>query len=143
MYKAPQFICEAKKKGRLEALQEAKKLKIALGHRVVELRESGGKRVVIATNMEGQNVMLEVDHIVFCCGFVINSEILSIFKNLALDIDENLIKVDVNTMRTSIENCYAVGDVVAYANRKRAIVSCFFEADRAVQMIKNAVMQVL
>ena len=61
---------------------------------------------------------------------------------LGLEIENNLIKVDVNTMETSIENCYAAGDVVTYLNKKKNIVPCFFEADRAIRTIKNNMIKV-
>lgn len=81
-----------------------------------------------------------VDYIIFCYGFAPNVGDNMGLLDMGLEVENNLIKVDVNTMSTSIENCYAIGDVVSYPNKKKNIVPCFFEADRSVRTIKSKMM---
>ncbi|MDR1333371.1 MAG: NAD(P)/FAD-dependent oxidoreductase [Holosporales bacterium] len=87
--------------------------------------------------MRSNESKLKVDHIIFCYGFVARCHKLTWLHALAPDIKDGMIAVDVNTMETSVKNCYAIGDVVIYANKSKNIVPCFFEADRAVRMIKS------
>jgi thioredoxin reductase (NADPH) len=138
MHKKPKLVCEAAKIAQIERLQQSSKLSIALNYQIVEIREADSKRLIVARNAEEMDITIEVDHVVFCCGFVVNNGMLAMFRNLGLEIEDNLIKIDINTMATSVKNCYAVGDVVTYANKKKSIVPCLFEADRAVRIIRNA-----
>jgi thioredoxin reductase (NADPH) len=132
MHKKPKLRCEAAKLSRIKELQKSGRLTVALEHKVLEVVENSGKRTVIAND-----VVFEVDHIVFCCGFVVSNRMLSMFDGLGLETESNLIKIDINTMLTSVRNCYAVGDVITYTDKKKNVISCLFEADRVVRMIKS------
>ena len=56
---------------------------------------------------------------------------LLISANELLNLNKHNIEVDAATMRTSIEGIYAVGDIGAYKNKLKLILSGFAEAATA------------
>lgn len=132
------FTCEKSKLKDIEKLQNSGKLDLILENNITELKEQNGERIVITKDKDSQEHVLKTDYVVFCYGFLPSSHscILGL-ENLGLQKESNLIKVDINTMETSIKGCYAAGDNVTYINKKKNIVPCFFEADRAVRSIKK------
>jgi thioredoxin reductase (NADPH) len=138
IHRRAKFSCEESKLKDIQKLEESGKLKLMMEHNVSELKEGNEKRIVIIKDQSSNEVFLEVDHIIFCYGFTASCNTMFGLENLGLEIENYLIKVDINTMETSIKNCYAAGDVVTYANKKKNILPCFFEADRAVRIIKES-----
>lgn len=138
IHRRNQFTCEESKLKDIRKLSSSGKLKIVLENNIVELKEDS-KRFVITKGKDSQLHIFETDYIVFCFGFLPNchSTIFELEK-LGLEKENNLIKVDINTMETAIKGCYAAGDNIIYPNKKKNIVPCFFEADRAVRSIKQS-----
>jgi thioredoxin reductase (NADPH) len=136
IHRRSQFACEESKLKAIKELEKSGKLKILLEHNISGLKEKYKIRTVIAKTQDSKEVILNIDHIIFCYGFIPSCGNMFGLKELGLEMQNNLINVDINTMETSIENCYAAGDVVAYPNKKKNIVPCFFEADRIIRMIK-------
>lgn len=141
IHRRSKFTCEPIKLNNIASLEKSGKINLVLEHNVFELKEENGKKIVKAKDKESKDKNFETDHIIFCYGFAASSCSLFGLKNFGLKMENNLINVDINTMETSIENCYAAGDVVNYKNKKKNIVPCFFEADRAVRTIKNKLSQ--
>lgn len=106
-------------------LSELSKIELQLEQNIQELQF---KKVI--TDKE----IFEVDFIVFCYGFIPDNTLLN---NLDVELEQNLIKISLNTMRTSLRHCYAAGDVVKYSGKKKDILSCCFEAKRAIQSIND------
>ncbi|MBR1479987.1 MAG: NAD(P)/FAD-dependent oxidoreductase [Alphaproteobacteria bacterium] len=141
VHRREQFTCERSKLGDIERLAQSGKLKLVLGHNISKLLEEEGRRSVKTVDADGAMHSFETDYTVFCYGYVASASSLFGLKELGVQIENNLIKVDINTMETSLENCYAAGDIVTYQNKKKNVVPCFFEADRMVRSIKNKMMQ--
>jgi thioredoxin reductase (NADPH) len=134
-----EFTCESSKLDRLRAA--GTRVNTILNHKIIELKEIDGTRKVTVISSDQKEpsdaVEIEVDHIVFCYGFTSKRCTFFGLEEIGLQVENFLIKVDLDTMCTSIKNCYAAGDVIAYCNKKNNIVSCFFEADRCVRAIKR------
>jgi thioredoxin reductase (NADPH) len=134
IHRRKEFTCEPLK---LKKLHEVA-VDVILNHNVVELKETGALRIAIIKDAESEKLRkLTVDHIVFCCGFSARPCQIAGLEELGLRADNFLIDVNFETMETSINNCYAVGDVITYPGKKKNIITCFFEADRCVRAIKN------
>jgi len=138
IHRRNQFTCEQVKLKDIEKLENSGKLTLILEHNIIELKEENGKRLVITKDKNSEKHIFYTDYIVFCYGFLQNCQ-STIFglENIGLEKENNLIKVDINTMETSVKGCYAAGDNVSYINKKKNIIPCFFEADRAVRSIKR------
>jgi thioredoxin reductase (NADPH) len=141
IHRRAKFTCEEVKLKYIKELEKTGKLKLAMEHNVSELKEQNGKRTVVARDLNSNNfneTSFDVDHIVFFYGFSLSGNSMFGLEDIGLETENDLVKVDINTMETSIKNCYGIGDVVTYTNKKKNILSCFFEADRAVRMIKKS-----
>lgn len=104
------------------------KVNLKLNQNIVEIK----KNLIITDKEE-----IQTNNIIFCYGFTYNNILLKQLANFGLDLDNNLIKIDLNLMETSLKSCYAVGDVVKYPMKKKNIISCCFEAERVVRAILN------
>ena len=131
------FSCEQHKIATLDRLAKIGKIKLELGQRIYKLKEENEIRSVYTRDNNQYEHEYKTDYIVFCYGFVACPG--DLIADLGLQTEKNLIKVNLETMDTSVRNCYAVGDAITYACKKKNIVPCFFEADRAVRAIKNDV----
>lgn len=138
IHRRNKFTCEQSKLKDIERLTNSGKLTLILEHNIVYLKEKNKERLVITKDKESKEHSFSTDYIVFCYGFLPNCQ-NSIFglENIGLQKENNLIKVDINTMETTVKGCYAAGDIVSYINKKKNIVPCFFEADRVVRSIKK------
>ncbi|MDR1365284.1 MAG: NAD(P)/FAD-dependent oxidoreductase [Holosporales bacterium] len=139
VHRRNELTCDSSKLKQLAAANEAGKLRLVLQSSIAKLVETEHTRSVFVKNAACNEICLNADHIVFCYGFVVQCSSLSWISNLNIDIRNGLISTDVNTMESSVRNCYAIGDIVMYAGKNKNIVSCCFEADRAVRMIKSKV----
>ena len=136
------FTCEPVKLNDIDVLEKSGKIKLILEHNISELKEENGKRTIKTIDKDSKETVFETDHIIFCYGFAASAGSLFGLENFGLKTDNNLLNVDIDTMETSVKNCYAAGDVVTYTNKKKSVVPCFFEADRLVRSIKNRMSRV-
>lgn len=132
LHRRNRLTCEDFKLEILQKFVDSGKLEIKLETKITAISEEGPNRFV-QTKLQTYSI----DHIVFCYGFSASSGIINGLEELGVKLNMNAIHVDVNTMQTAVQNCYAIGDAVQYPNKKKNIVPCFFEADRAVRMIKE------
>ncbi len=135
IHRRANFACESNKIDKLQMLVDAGKIKLAMEQNIQKLSEENGNRIVYTKNGSQNEQKYRTDHIVFCYGFVVSLGTLA--TDLGLETEKNLIKVNIDNMETSAKGCYAIGDVVTYTNKKKNIIPCFFEADRAVRAIKS------
>ncbi|MDR2666695.1 MAG: NAD(P)/FAD-dependent oxidoreductase [Holosporales bacterium] len=135
LHRRDKFTCEESKLKDLDNLHKNGKLQLLLEHSVSGIEKGN----VITVDKNSKKIVLCADHLVFCHGFLTSCGSVFGLQEQGLKMEGGLVEVDINTMKTSLKNCYAIGDVVLYPNKKRNIVSCFFEADRAVRMIKNEI----
>jgi thioredoxin reductase (NADPH) len=77
------------------------------------------------------------DYIVFCYGFRVETGTIDGLSDFGVCFDGGLISVDISTMQTGSDRIFAIGDAITYVNKKKNLVSCFFEADKAVRTIKS------
>ena len=116
IHRRNKLTCENCKLCELERFVDQEKLDILLGQQILELSDENSKRFVMTDKDK-----FFVDHIVFCYGFMPSERIIHGLKELGLKTVNGLIETNVDTMETSIENCYAAGDVVQYPNKKKNI----------------------
>ncbi len=135
IHRRSQFTCESSKLDRVHELEQSGKIKLILEQNITELNEHTGKRIVKTVDKNSNEHEYRIDHIVFCYGFT--ASLGSLANDFGIETEKDLLTVDINTMETSIPNCYAAGDIVTYANKKKNVVPCLFEADRAVRSIKT------
>jgi thioredoxin reductase (NADPH) len=143
IHRRDRFTCETSKLDIVRELENSGKLNLSLEHNVSELIEEGEKRKVVIKDKNQILTFIETDHVVFCLGFIVNCSSLLGLKKLGLKIENDLVKVNVDTMKTSVDGFYSAGDVVTYPNKKKGIVQCFFEADRAIRSIKSEILGVV
>lgn len=104
------------------------KVDLKLNQNILEIR----KNIIITDKEE-----IQTDNIIFCYGFTYSNNLLKELSNFGLILENNLVKVNLISMETSLKSCYAVGDVVKYPLKKKNIISCCFEAERVVKAILN------
>ena len=127
------FSCDEHKISILSNLSE--KINIIMSQKITEIECE--RHIIHTIDDKSDKHLYKCDHIVFCYGFVANSE--NLFQILGIETEKNLVKINIDDMTTSLDNCYAIGDAVTYKNKKKNIIPCFFEADRAVRMIKTKI----
>lgn len=104
------------------------KVDLKLNQNILEIR----KNLIITDKEE-----IHTNNIIFCYGFTYNNDFLKQLSNFGLISDNNLVKIDLTSMETSLKSCYAIGDVVKYPLKKKNIISCCFESERVVRAILN------
>jgi thioredoxin reductase (NADPH) len=137
IHRRDKLTCNDDKRRQIAAAEEAGRLRLMLASNIVRLAELDDVRIVFVEDVLDAEVRLNTDHVVFCYGFSARCNTLSWLSDLHLDIKDGLIAVNIDTMESSVKNCYAVGDIVTYTNKSKNIVQCFSEADRAVRMIRS------
>ncbi|MBQ8651469.1 MAG: NAD(P)/FAD-dependent oxidoreductase [Alphaproteobacteria bacterium] len=140
IHRRNKFTCEPSKVGHIERLAKDGILKLVLDHNITNIADIP-ERLVTTTDKEGKEHQFKADHILFSYGFAACPSSMFGLQSIGLNVINHLIDVDIETMQTSIENCYAAGDVATYKNKKKNIIPCLFEADRAVRSIKKEIDQ--
>ncbi len=118
--------CDAHK---LNIIKQTPNIEIKLNHNILAINN---ERQVIT-----DHDTFSADYIIFCYGFRSLPSSITGLDVLGVKTDNNYVIADINTMETDATDIFAIGDAVIYPNKKKNIVSCFFEADRAVRMIKS------
>lgn len=137
IHRRNKFSCEPSKLKMISALEDSGRLDVMFERNICKVSECGGMRTVTVVDTDLHELEMETDHIVFCYGFSAN--LGNLLDGTGIKTENGRVSVDINSMETSVENCYAAGDVVSYVNKKRNVVPCFFEADRAVRSIKSKI----
>lgn len=99
-------------------------------------RVHGDEHVEGATifdNRTGEEIYLDVQHIILALGFLANLEFI---RDWGLEIDKNAVKVN-SKMETNIPGVYAAGDIITYPGKLKLISTGFGEAAIAVNSAKN------
>jgi thioredoxin reductase (NADPH) len=133
------LTCEPSKLEKLYGAQ--RRVSVILDRKIVKLKEESGKvRTIIMRNTKSGNTEeIKTDHLVFCYGFTTRKRNFFGLENEGLRMENSLIGVDFATMSTSMKDCYAAGDVIAYPYKEKNVVSCFFEAGACVRAIKGKI----
>ena len=83
---------------------------------------------VTLKDMKGNVRKEEVDFLLPCYGLKNN---LRFLESWGLELESGKVVVDPTTMQTSIKGIYAIGDCVAYNNKRKLILTGFSEASQA------------
>lgn len=126
IHRRESLTCDNEK---LELIRKIGNIELKLSHGIKAIE--AGRKVITD---QGE---YEADYIVFCYGFRSAPDMISGLEALGVVTENNLICVDFRTMQTGNDRVFAIGDAITYQNKKKNIVSCFFEADRAVRMIRS------
>ncbi|MDR1488772.1 MAG: NAD(P)/FAD-dependent oxidoreductase [Holosporales bacterium] len=125
IHRKDKLLCEFNK---LQMIRGTSNIEIKLSENILNI-ENDNKVIT------DKNIYNNIDYIVFCYGFSTTPSSID-----GIEINENgLIDVDFLTMETKNPGIYAIGDAIAYKNKKKNIVSCFYEADKAVRMINKEI----
>lgn len=114
---------------KLQLIGKIQNIELKLSHNIKAIE--AGERIVTDRGV------FKADHIVFCYGFRASPDSIGGLEKLGVISENGLIPVDFTTMQTKSDKIFAIGDAVTYKNKKKNIVSCFFEADRAVRIIRT------
>ena len=131
IHRRDKLSCDESKISALKQLELSGKLKMILSCNITEICDDK----TVKTDLSD----MFADYIVFCYGFRTNPGAIKGLKDLGVKTEFGLIKVNIDTMQTDSCGIYAIGDAVSYKNKKKNFVSCFFEADRAIRIIKNTI----
>lgn len=125
LHRRDTFSCDQNKLKEFKSI-ENKNIHYKMNQQIVELQPG-----TVITDKE----IIYTDRIVFCYGLHVNQNSMYNFSPLELEIHKNLIKVELSSMKTSENHCYAVGDVVSYPGKTKGILSCCYESQLAVHSI--------
>jgi thioredoxin reductase (NADPH) len=89
------------------------------------------ERATITNKREDWQKEIEVDQIIVCIGFVPK---LGFLKDVDLDISQSSVVAD-QSLRTSLENVYAVGDIANHPGRIKLISTGFGNVTTAINDI--------
>ncbi|MEM6811240.1 MAG: NAD(P)/FAD-dependent oxidoreductase [Pseudomonadota bacterium] len=116
-------------------IHEKKQIEILTPYQLHALNGQDGQlESVEIKNKEGQIETVNVDVLLPFYGL---SNDLGPILEWGLNIDKNHITVDPVTARTNIDKIYAIGDIAAYTNKKKLIVTGFSEGAFAAYDIRR------
>lgn len=122
---------------RLEQLAQEKKIEIVTPYQLKALAGDGeALRAVEVVDMEGNVRILETDVLLPFFGLSMD---LGPIAEWNLKLDKQSIVVDPTTSQTSAEGIYAIGDIAAYDNKLKLILTGFSEAAFAAHDIYKKV----
>jgi thioredoxin reductase (NADPH) len=125
----------------MEALAVAKKLELVVPYQLKSLigtsenSQMSLKGVIVASEAHGDRV-LDADVLLPFYGLA--SE-LGPLSDWGLGIDHNHIAVDPYTCQTNIDGIYAIGDIAAYKNKLKLILTGFNEAALSAHAIRKQI----
>jgi thioredoxin reductase (NADPH) len=123
IHRGEKMTCEAEK---FLKLRLAPNVELKLGRNILSV-----ENCEIITNQE----TLMADHLIFCYGCRASNDLVHELNSIGVEMFDDRVAVDVNTMQTSVAGIFAIGDIARYPNKKRNVISCSFEAYRAVKLI--------
>lgn len=118
---------------RLEALAAAGKVELVVPYQLTGLEGDDGRLTgVIVRSLEGDERRLEADALLPFFGLSMN---LGPITQWGLNLQRNHITVDPATCATTVPGLYAIGDIAAYPNKLKLILTGFAEAASAAHSI--------
>ena len=111
---------------KLHDLAEKGDIELVTPYQLKALKGEGGNlKSVDVADMEGSVRSLEADILLPFFGLAAD---LGPIADWGLDIDHHCIQVDPTTCKTNKEHIYAIGDIAAYKNKHKLILTGFSEA---------------
>lgn len=107
-------------------LMKKNNINILTNEIVKEINENN-KNIILDSNK-----IINYDYLLICFGIIFdNKHFLSVFNKLKIN-ENNKVIVNTNTMKTNINNIYAVGDVCYYENKKLRIWNGIEEVNKMI-----------
>lgn len=129
VHRRDKFKCAPENADKLKKLAEAGIIEMVIPYQLDGLKGSNGLlEAVLVKDFDGKIKELEANYLLPFFGLAME---LGPIANWGLNLNKHNIEVDAATMRTSIEGIYAVGDIGAYKNKLKLILSGFAEAATA------------
>jgi thioredoxin reductase (NADPH) len=143
IHRRSDFSCEPAKMKVVAELANAGTIVLRMNHDILAIVEESGIRrcVRIRERNSTDAEEIEADHVIFCYGFSAKQSVIRGLEEMGIQTKNFLIKVNVENMETSISDCHAIGDAITYPSKKKNVVPCLFEADRAARAIRNKIGQ--
>jgi thioredoxin reductase (NADPH) len=119
--------------GRLHALDAAGRLDLVVPYQLSALEGEDGKlSAVIVSDMSGKDRVIEADILLPFFGL---ASTLGPIADWGLTLERNQIVIDPTTGATGVDGIYAIGDMAAYPNKIKLILTGFAEAAQAAHAI--------
>jgi thioredoxin reductase (NADPH) len=129
VHRRDKFRCAPDSAAKLKALAQSGRIELVIPYQLDALEGSGGQLSAVAVkNLDGAVRRLEADVLLPFFGLAMN---LGPIAQWGLNLDRNHIKVDPSTCATSAPGIFAIGDIAAYPNKLKLILSGFAEAAQA------------
>ena len=126
VHRRDKFRAAPENVARLHALAEEEKIEIITPYQLKELSGKNGQlEAVHVADMDGNVRVLEADILLPFYGLAME---LGPIADWGLALDHHHIQVDPTTCRTSTDNIYAIGDIAAYDNKLKLILTGFSES---------------
>lgn len=131
IHRRDKLTCQEDKK---EIILSKRNISVYTSYQIQSISKIDNSTIQISAS---PNLRLSCHKLVLCYGFINSSYIMPGLQTIGCDIQQSGISIDISNMQTSVRNCYAIGDIALYINKKKNVTNCFFEAARAIRDIKN------
>jgi thioredoxin reductase (NADPH) len=129
IHRRPKFRCAPESSKKLHEFARDGKLEILTPNQLYDIRgENGYLQKVLVKDFEEKVTEIDAD---FLLPFYGLSMELGPIANWGLDLQKKLIEVNPATMKTSLDEVYAVGDIANYKNKLKLILNGFGEVSMA------------
>ena len=98
--------------------------------------ENGVLRGITVTDLEGEERLLEADHLLAFFGLSMD---LGPVSEWGMALQKKHIEVNFQTCETNLKGVFAIGDVATYPNKQKLILTGFAEAAQAAHAIRELV----
>lgn len=115
-------------------LADQGKIEIIVPYQLSELKGQNQKLTgLVVKSDDGQERLLDIDVLLPFYGLAAE---LGPISSWGLGINENHVMVDSSTSETNVSGIYAIGDIAAYKNKQKLILTGFHEAAMAAHAIR-------
>ncbi|PZQ48656.1 MAG: ferredoxin--NADP(+) reductase [Micavibrio aeruginosavorus] len=135
VHRRPKFRAAAESVRQLEALASQGKVELVVPYQLKDLRGRDGflTEIIVYDEASNENRTLEADVLLPFFGLAAE---LGPIADWSLSLSHNHISVDAGTCETSQAGIYAIGDIAAYRNKLKLILTGFNEAALAAHAIR-------
>jgi thioredoxin reductase (NADPH) len=133
VHRRPKFRCAPESAARLEALAGAGKVELVIPYQLDALKGDNGKLLsVVVKTLDGEARELAADVLLPFFGLAME---LGPIAGWGLNLSENHIAVDPETLATNQAGIFAIGDIATYPGKLKLILCGFSEAAMACHAI--------
>ncbi len=139
VHRRPKFRAAPESVARLEALTAEGRVELVVPYQLAGLEgdaEAGTLAAVLVATLKGEVRRLEADSLLLFFGL---SNDLGPIADWGLALERSQVAVDPATCETSLAGVYAIGDIAAYDNKLKLILSGFHEAAMAAHAIRHRI----